>query len=458
LFSGANNLTNGDPLLAPLDYYGGSTATMRPRPGSPAIDAGLDSITNLLATDQRGFPRRSGAHVDIGSVEAQVTVVSNLNDSGIGSLRAALGAPTELIGFATNLAGGTITLTSGQVTIASNVTVDATSLAPSLAISGNHTSRIFEVSPGATVTLDVLSLINGYAGSGNSGGAILVDNGGTLTLKSSTLSGNSAAFAGAVGNYGTLIISASTLSGNVATNNGGAIDNDYGALLRLDNSTLAGNSAGAGGGLENYQATATINNSTLSANSANYAGGINNYGTLALTNTIVAGNTAISEPDLYLDSSGSFSGANNLTNGTPLLAALGNYGGPTPTMPPLHGSPAIDAGLDSITSSLSTDQRGYPRLSGAHVDIGAVEVQLAPANNRPVLKNFAMQAGNSAFQFSFTNIPNADFTVLASTNVVTPLSQWIPLGVPTQSAPGQYQFIDPSAINYPKRFYELVSP
>jgi hypothetical protein len=443
-FSGTYNLTSGDPLLAPLGNYGGPTLTMRPQPGSPAIDAGLNSVTNSLATDQRGYPRQYGAHVDIGAVEARLVLVSNLNDSGTGSLRDAFTAAPEWIGFATNLAGGTLTLTNGQINIAGDVTVDASTLPGFLWISGNHSNRIFEVTAGANVTLDALWLLNGYAGSGGSGGAILVDGGGTLALTNCTVSGNSATgIGGGVGNFGgvvginnstlsdnagnfagaieneagTLTINASTLSGNIATNNGGAIDNDYGATLLLNNSTFSGNSAGGGGGaLENYQATATLNNCTLSANSAGIVGGgFNNQGTLALTNTIVAGNTA---PDLYLDSSGSFTGLNNLTNGIPLLAPLGNYGGLTQTMPPLHGSPAIDHGLDSVTNLFATDQRGYPRRSGSRVDIGAVEAQQA-SGGPPLLTSPAL-APAGTFSFGFTNVPVADFTVLGSTNVALP--------------------------------------
>jgi hypothetical protein len=63
---------------------------------------------------------------------------------------------------------------------------------------------------------------------------------------------------------------------------------------------------------------------------------------------------------------------NNLTTGDPQLAALGNYGGPTQTMPPLPGSRAKDkASLGILT--LSMDQRGFPRLIGSALDIGAVE-------------------------------------------------------------------------------------
>ena len=78
---------------------------------------------------------------------------------------------------------------------------------------------------------------------------------------------------------------------------------------------------------------------------------------------------------------GSFSGSDNLTNGNPLLAPLGNYGGPTPTMPPLPGSPAIDGCTNG--TSFATDQRGFPRIVGPYADIGAVEGVFNPAGREP---------------------------------------------------------------------------
>ncbi len=56
----------------------------------------------------------------------------------------------------------------------------------------------------------------------------------------------------------------------------------------------------------------------------------------------------------------------------PLLAPLGNYGGPTLSMPPLPGSPAIGAGAGGAGIP-ATDQRGKPR-SGS-IDIGSVQTQ-----------------------------------------------------------------------------------
>ena len=64
----AGNLTAGDSMLAPLGNYGGTTLSMPPLPGSPAIDeAGATS----LQTDQRGALRSINGAVDIGAVEFQ---------------------------------------------------------------------------------------------------------------------------------------------------------------------------------------------------------------------------------------------------------------------------------------------------------------------------------------------------------------------------------------------------
>src|SRR5208282_5354942 len=67
-----------------------------------------------------------------------------------------------------------------------------------------------------------------------------------------------------------------------------------------------------------------------------------------------------------------FTGPAPLTN-APNLAPLGNYGGPTQTMPPLPGSPAIGAGRVP-GNTFTNDQRGYPRTQNGLIDIGAVEL------------------------------------------------------------------------------------
>lgn len=82
-FSGGDNYTTGDPLLAPLAGYGGRTFTRPPLPGSPVIDAALASA---FTTDQREAPRVNGPLPDIGAVEAvpfSMLALVDSDDDGI---------------------------------------------------------------------------------------------------------------------------------------------------------------------------------------------------------------------------------------------------------------------------------------------------------------------------------------------------------------------------------------
>ncbi|MGD0548680.1 MAG: Ig-like domain repeat protein [Terracidiphilus sp.] len=73
--AGAGGTSTINPMLAPLANYGGSTQTMLPLPGSPAICTGLASndTVNHITTDQRGFGFSSSycssGHVDAGAVQ-----------------------------------------------------------------------------------------------------------------------------------------------------------------------------------------------------------------------------------------------------------------------------------------------------------------------------------------------------------------------------------------------------
>jgi len=133
---------------------------------------------------------------------------------------------------------------------------------------------------------------------------------------------------------------------------------------------------------------------TISENSAINGGGINSNGidansvAITLQNTILANNSASnSGPDLLVtgidnvtttdDNLLSSLDGHSLTETDitlttdPKLAPLGDYGGPTQTMPPHPDSPAIDAGGSSDPGR--NDQRGFPRFINKALDIGAVE-------------------------------------------------------------------------------------
>ncbi len=198
------------------------------------------------------------------------------------------------------------------------------------------------------------------------GGAICNES--TFTLRSSTLSKNSAPRGGGICSFsGALTVETTTLFENSASIYGGGIYIASGTAA-IRNSTLAGNFSGDdGGGIYSAKGNLSLLHATVTKNSAlSSRGGIfgTDSGSLSLVKSIVAANTAPFVPDFSI----SYTGANNLTSGNPLLAPLGDYGGPTHTMPPLLGSAAINAGG---TIALITDQRGFSR--DPKPDIGAVE-------------------------------------------------------------------------------------
>ena len=273
------------------------------------------------------------------------------------------------------------------------------------------------------------------------GGAILND-GGQLTMTDDSFEQNNAASGGAVGNIsqGEIDASGSTFSNNQATDTGGAFYNGPDETqVSMSDSTLVGNQAASEGAI--YDASPTFffldavtiaRNSATAGSSSHQGGGIyvlpNAF--LDLHNSIVADNSAgdSSSPDAYgpIASNGHnligivTSEASGITNGAdgdlagnvsspldPKLGPLQNNGGTTLTVGLLPGSPAIDAGDDQ--SAYPNDQRGFPRPSGAHVDIGAVEYIDSPLK----VTDFS----DSNVQTSISTKANGDCTLNVSQNI-----------------------------------------
>jgi hypothetical protein len=265
----------------------------------------------------------------------------------------------------------------------------------------------------------------GAGGAGEGGGAYLS---GTARITDSTFSGNNARGGLGESPYG----GGGSPGGNGGDADGGAIYNN--AALTVTNSTLADNSAtggaggfayegtggnGANGGgsavysvdtLDLYDSTVTGNTTTGGAAGGNsystYPAGSAGSGTAAIRiavtqgndamdNTIVSGNVAngSTEDDIlgdFISSNSSYnlvgtdSGLTNGVNGNivavdnPMLSPLASNGGATQTLLPLYNSPAVNAGSKGlIPAGVTTDQRGYARIAGGTVDIGAVELQHA---------------------------------------------------------------------------------
>ena len=82
---------------------------------------------------------------------------------------------------------------------------------------------------------------------------------------------------------------------------------------------------------------------------------------------------------------------------------------------------------------------------------------LAGQATSPLVVTGANLSGGT-FQFVFTNTPGASFTLLATTNIYLPLTNWTVLTNVVENPAGHFRFTDPQATNYPHRFYRLRSP
>lgn len=423
--SGLVNGVNGDqvgtiaapiaPGLGPLQNNGGPTLTHNLLPGSPAINAANPDNTLALPTDQRGFVRIIKGRQDIGAVESGQIAVNDSGDiarstDGKCTLREAInaalndtpsgppqgecvagnGADTVTFLFSVPT---TITLGSPLPNLDGPISIVGPPDAP-LTISGNTTTQIMRVNTGGVIDISNLTLANGQA---PDGGAISYN--GKLTLDSLTFRNNQATSGGALialNNSAQLTITNSTFYQNSALQEGGAINNLFGTAV-INNSTFTANSANNGGAINN-SATLSLLNSTVVSNTATSGGGgiYRQAGNITARNSLFYGNTAPAGPDMLgnLTSQGynlvgntaGMSGlaVTDLTGVNPNLGPLQNNGGPTLTLLPHSGSPAIDAGDPSPAGLLATDQRGAARVADgantgtARVDIGAVE--LAPPN------------------------------------------------------------------------------
>jgi lysozyme len=70
----------------------------------------------------------------------------------------------------------------------------------------------------------------------------------------------------------------------------------------------------------------------------------------------------------------------------------------------------------------------------------------------------SLSLGGDGLHFTFTNTAGTHFTVLATTNLSLPLSNWNPLGAAIEGPSGSFQFTDPDVASNPRRFYRVRSP
>jgi parallel beta-helix repeat protein len=406
---------------------------------------------------------------------ADTFTVTNGEDAGPGSLRQAIinaeANPNLPVGNQIQITfTGDIDLTTGLPSISTPMAITGTG-ADSVDVRRDPAElpanqfRLFavNVAGGETTTIQDLA-ISGARASGIAGGALIKGGNGTLILDSVWLTDNHSDSNGGAIRYegGLTSIRNSTLSGN-QSDFGGAINGSSNAgagtvgLGEIVNTTITGNSATSfGGGIYlGNTGRITVNSSTIQGNTAdsdNTGGGggggtFNASGgtapTFSVANTLYAGNTVGTSGDGTTTQCGGahtssgynlrtvseagctgFADPTDLVDPNPILGSLGDNGGPTPTIPLLTGSPAINKGDPATPGSgvfpicPADDQRGLLRGGSAGVcDIGAFEIAPHPTSTAVdcAPASIALGAGSSTCTATVTD----SFAPVTPTGIVS---------------------------------------
>ncbi len=248
------------------------------------IDALVDSV-GAEPDDTVTFALSGGAYAvgtpssSVVTIPANDLQVRNDNDSGDGSLRQAIlnansFGGSNTITFSTYFnSGRTITLGSDLPSITGTVIIDGPGFNV-LMVSGAGMYRPFTVSGSGDLTLDNLTIANGYVNN-SQGGAVF--NSGTLTVTHSVFAINlttgTNSYGGAISSSGTLTVSNTSFYGNTAQYYpGGAIASSGGTVTVTDSifgSNTSSNSSG--GAIYVNGGTLSLTSSTLTGNTVRLA-------------------------------------------------------------------------------------------------------------------------------------------------------------------------------------------
>ena len=330
------------------------------------------------------------------------------------------------------LTGGDVGSDGGAVCSRENLSIEKTT------ISHNHSGSSgggvgCQTTPQALLTIRSSRIVDNSAA--NSGGAV---NASAFSIESSTISGNVSGFRGAISlrpkayprsnmNYTPSTITSSTISNNRESSEHfrGGVFVGRNMSLSVTSSTISGNSAfGISAQTDDfcpqefcyyYSADLRVTSTTITNNAAGgVAVWIGGFANVEVDSSIVAGNGVdfvcvnfdpcplwfskttnslignatrvpeMGEPPLGMpDENGNFVGdADGIGEIDPRLGPLANNGGATQTHALLPGSLAINMGAPDIAEPPTYDQRGKPfeRISGGRIDMGAFEYQIAPVD------------------------------------------------------------------------------
>ncbi|WP_196803177.1 beta strand repeat-containing protein, partial [Dolichospermum circinale] len=361
----------------------------------------------------------------------------------VGTQKAIIDATNLKTSFASGFGDSAIDVKENAYLILDGVTITGASLG-AVWINDKSTAEINN----SIITNNTITVASAGSYLDPNGGGII--NNGTLLLKDSTISNNSAAGwgGGIFNNSGTVTITNTTISNNSAEKSGGGISNGDGTYsytagtITINNTTISGNSAKEnGGGIFNgdgfsydTEGTITMNNTTISGNSAREnGGGIFNREKTYLNNSTITNNTA----DLDSNNNGKGGGIYNFDDGygtteevyTKNTIIVNNFHTPNNSGSPANGiyNPDISGLIYGNNHNLIGNLTGASGTIGTGTDIVKPNILLGPLqNNGGTTQTHALLDGSPAINAGNNNNIPLDVTDTdgdGNTTETTPFDQ-----------------------------------
>ncbi|MGI9088922.1 MAG: choice-of-anchor Q domain-containing protein [Chthoniobacterales bacterium] len=306
----------------------------------------------------------------------------------------------------------TITLTSPLAPAADGgrlTTINGYTGPNTITLSGNGATQIFNLGTGVNLSASNLNFTGSNGNNGNA--AVTIASDATMTITNSALFGNTNTSVGGAltcNSGGVLNLTNVTISGNQSAN-GGGINNS--GTVTANSLTVTNNSGGFGGGGVSNGGTFNVRNTIIAGNSSAVAANADASGTFASQGYNLIGKA---------DGASGFTAVGDQTGTValplnPLLGTFGNNGGPTRTHALQSGSPAINAGDN--TNAPAYDQR-YLLRNGA-TDIGAYEFNgLTPS----VTITSITRPANGHIILQGLGVANSPHTVQVSSDLISGFS------------------------------------
>ncbi|MDF5730999.1 MAG: choice-of-anchor Q domain-containing protein [Rhizonema sp. PD38] len=400
-----------------MDITLSSTTTSQLFPCTPVFGGNVQDLLSVGAL-----------HVNPCAIITVNSITDAVDDSasGVTTLRDAINQAnadtgSDLIVFDRSLFSSqqTIRLSLGELNITHNLDIiaprDSLTGGDLVTVSGNNSSRVFEIGTGATVTLSGLIVADGSVIGDNGGG---IKNSGMLTLDSSIVRNNSvnsgSSFSvdgGGIYNTGISTINNSTISGNSATQYGGGIYNSAIGTSTVNNSTINGNSAAiSGGGIYNVD-TSTVNNSTISNNSAGLGGGIYTLGTSRIDNSTISGNSAGIGGGIYTFSTSRIDNSTISGNSAGIGGGIENLGISTVNNSTISSNSATQYGggidnisISTVNNSTISGNSSFSRFGGGGIYTG--NNGTSTVNNSTISANSSSSLGGGIYIYNGTSTVN----------------------------------------------------